>query len=249
LASEEPRGDTARERLLELKRVVAGYHKKEVLRGLSLYVGRGEIVALLGPNGAGKTTTLKTITGFLRPSAGSVAYEGRDLNGTRPSDAVRKGIALVPQGGRVFAPLSVLENLELGAYLLPGHEEFERRLQDVYALFPRLRERQRRPAGLLSGGERQMLAISRALVLRPKLMLLDEPSEGLSPLLVREVIARLKEIQRTFGTTILLVEQNVRAALGISDRVYVMRLGEVVLEEDCPERLLDSERLRQAYIG
>jgi branched-chain amino acid transport system ATP-binding protein len=238
-----------RERLLELRRVVAGYHKKEVLGGVSLHVGRGETVALLGPNGAGKTTTLKTITGFLRLSAGSVAYEGRDLNGTRPSDAVRKGIALVPQGGRVFAPLSVLENLELGAYLLPGHEEFQRRLQDVYALFPRLRERQRQPAGLLSGGERQMLAISRALVLRPKLLLLDEPSEGLSPLLVREMMARLKEIQRTFGTTILLVEQNVRAALGISDRVYVMRLGQIVLEEDCPERLLDSERLRQAYIG
>jgi branched-chain amino acid transport system ATP-binding protein len=239
----------ARERLLELRRVVAGYHKKEVLGGVSLHVGRGEIVALLVPNGAGKKTTLKTITGFLRPSAGSVAYEGRDLDGARPSDTVRQGIALVPQGGRVFAPLSVLENLELGAYLLPGHEEFERRLQDVYALFPRLRERQRQAAGLLSGGERQMLAIARALVLRPKLLLLDEPSEGLSPLLVREVIARLKEIQRTFGTTILLVEQNVRAALGIADRVYVMRLGEVVLEEDCPERLLDSERLRQAYIG
>jgi branched-chain amino acid transport system ATP-binding protein len=239
----------SRERLLELRRVVAGYHKKEVLCGVSLHVGRGETVALLGPNGAGKTTMLKTITGFLRLSAGSVVYEGRDLNGTRPSDAVRKGIALVPQGGRVFAPLSVLENLELGAYLLPGHEEFQRRLQDVYALFPRLRERQQQPAGLLSGGERQMLAISRALVLRPKLLLLDEPSEGLSPLLVREMMARLKEIQRTFGTTILLVEQNVRAALGISDRVYVMRLGEVVLEEDCPERLLDSERLRQAYIG
>lgn len=237
------------EKLLELAGVMAGYDKKEVLHGVSLHVEEGEIVALLGPNGAGKTTTLKVIFGLLRPSRGRILYGGRGIEGARPSENVRRGMALVPQGGRVFTPLSVVENLELGAYLLQGQEEFRRRLEEVYAVFPRLRERRFQRAGLLSGGERQMLSVSRALLLRPRLLLLDEPSEGLSPLLVKEVISTLADIRKKLGTTILIVEQNVRAALSIADRVYVMRLGEIVMEEGSPERLLKDEKLRTAYIS
>ncbi len=236
------------EKLLELAGVMAGYDKKEVLHDVSLHVEQGEIVALLGPNGAGKTTTLKVIFGLLRPSRGRILYGGRGIEGARPSENVRRGMALVPQGGRVFAPLSVVENLELGAYLLRGQEEFRGRLQDVYGLFPRLSERKFQRAGSLSGGERQMLSVSRALILRPRLLLLDEPSEGLSPLLVREVISTLADIRKRLGTTMLIVEQNVRAALGIADRVYVMRLGQVVMEEANPQRLLEDEKLRRAYI-
>lgn len=236
------------EKLLELAGVMAGYDKKEVLHGVSLHVEKGEIVALLGPNGAGKTTTLKVIFGLLRPSRGRILYGGRGIEGARPSENVRRGMALVPQGGRVFAPLSVVENLELGAYLLRGQEEFRGRLQDVYGLFPRLSERKFQRAGSLSGGERQMLSVSRALILRPRLLLLDEPSEGLSPLLVREVISTLADIRKRLGTTMLIVEQNVRAALGIADRVYVMKLGQVVMEEANPQRLLEDEKLRRAYI-
>lgn len=237
------------ERLLELSDVVAGYDKKEVLHGVSMYIEDGEIVALLGPNGAGKTTILKAIFGLLHPSRGKILYRGRGVEQARPSENVRSGMALVPQGGRVFAPLSVVENLELGAYPLRGQEEFKRRLEDVYGLFPRLRERKFQQAGLLSGGERQMLSISRALILRPRLLLLDEPSEGLSPLLVREVISTLADIRKRLGTTILIVEQNVRAALSIAHRVYVLRLGQIVMEEARPERLLQDEKLRKAYIS
>ncbi len=236
-------------RLLELSDVSAGYHKKAVLDGVSLCVEDGEIVALLGPNGAGKTTTLKTIFGLLHPSRGRIRYRGRGIEGARPSENVKNGMALVPQGGRVFAPLSVAENLELGAYLLREQEEIERRLEDVYGLFPRLKERRFQRAGLLSGGERQMLSISRALILRPRLLLLDEPSEGLGPLLVKEVMSRLADIRERLGTTILIVEQNVRAALSIAQRVYVMRLGQIVMEEANPERLLEDEKLRKAYIS
>lgn len=237
------------EKLLELAGVMAGYDKKEVLHDVSLHVEEGEIVALLGPNGAGKTTTLKVIFGLLRPSRGRILYGGRGIEGARPSENVRRGMALVPQGGRVFAPLSVVENLELGAYLLRGQEEFRGRLQDVYGLFPRLSERKFQRAGSLSGGERQMLSVSRALILRPRLLLLDEPSEGLSPLLVKEVISALADIRKRLGTTMLIVEQNVRAALSIADRAYVMRLGQVVLEEANLQRLLEDEKLRRAYIS
>jgi branched-chain amino acid transport system ATP-binding protein len=237
------------EKLLELAGVMAGYDKKEVLHDVSLHVEEGEIVALLGPNGAGKTTTLKVIFGLLRPSRGRILYGGRGIEGARPSENVRRGMALVPQGGRVFAPLSVVENLELGAYLLRGQEEFRGRLQDVYGLFPRLSERKFQRAGSLSGGERQMLSVSRALILRPRLLLLDEPSEGLSPLLVKEVISALADIRKRLGTTMLIVEQNVRAALSIADRAYVMRLGQVVVEEANLQRLLEDEKLRRAYIS
>lgn len=237
------------ERVLELSDVAAGYDKKEVLHGVSMHIEDGEIVALLGPNGAGKTTILKTVFGLLHPSHGRILYRGRSIEGARPSENVRRGMALVPQGGRVFAPLSVAENLELGAYLLRGKGEFEQRLGDVYALFPRLRERRFQRAGLLSGGERQMLSISRALILRPTLLLLDEPSEGLSPLLVKEVISTLRDIRDKFRITILIVEQNVRAALSIAHRVYVMKLGQIVIEEAHPERLLQDEKLRKAYIS
>jgi branched-chain amino acid transport system ATP-binding protein len=236
-------------RLLELSDVAAGYDKKVVLERVSLRVDEGEIVAMLGPNGAGKTTTVRAIFGLLRPSQGAIVYRGRRIEGTRASDHVRNGMALVPQGGRVFAPLTVAENLELGAYLLRSREELHRRLEEVFALFPRLRERLSQRAGSLSGGERQMLSISRALILRPRLLLLDEPSEGLSPLLVKEMFAALGRVTHERGTAVLVVEQNVRAALGIASRAYVMRLGRIVLEERDPLRLLDGDALRRAYIS
>ncbi|MDP2627928.1 MAG: ABC transporter ATP-binding protein [Candidatus Rokubacteria bacterium] len=236
-------------RLLELTDVRAGYDKKVVLDQLSLHVDEGEVVAMLGPNGAGKTTTVRTIFGLVRPTRGAVVYRGQRIEGTRASEHVRNGMALVPQGGRVFAPLSVAENLELGAYVLRSREELGRRLEEVFALFPRLRERRAQRAGSLSGGERQMLSISRALLLRPQLLLLDEPSEGLSPLLVKEMFAALGRVAQERGTTVLVVEQNVRAALGIASRAYVMRLGRIVLEERDPLRLLDGDALRRAYIS
>jgi len=236
-------------RLLELADVRAGYDKKVVLDQLSLHVDEGEVVAMLGPNGAGKTTTVRTIFGLVRPTRGAVLYRGQRIEGTRASEHVRNGMALVPQGGRVFAPLSVAENLELGGYVLRSREELGRRLEEVFALFPRLRERRAQRAGSLSGGERQMLSISRALLLRPQLLLLDEPSEGLSPLLVKEMFAALGRVAQERGTTVLVVEQNVRAALGIASRAYVMRLGRIVLEERDPLRLLDGDALRRAYIS
>ncbi|MGH7322835.1 MAG: ABC transporter ATP-binding protein [Candidatus Rokuibacteriota bacterium] len=239
----------SREALLELRDVTAGYGKKVVLERLSMHVDEGEIVAVLGPNGAGKTTAVRTIFGLLHPSAGAIVYQGRRIEGERASANVRNGMALVPQGGRVFRPLSVAENLDLGAYLLRNRDEVGRRLEGLYALFPRLRERRRQRAGSLSGGERQMLSISRALILRPRLLLLDEPSEGLSPILVRDTYAALAQAQRELRTTVLLVEQNVRAALSIATRVYVMRLGQIVAEERDPARLLEDERLRRAYIS
>jgi len=231
--------------LLEAREVVAGYGKKVVLRGISLEVGEQEVVAVIGHNGAGKTTLLRTVFGLLQPHDGQIRYRGAQIEGRRPALNVKAGIAFVPQGHGVFPDLSVMENLELGAHSLEEGEMGER-LEAVFSLFPILEERRRQKAGTLSGGQQQMLALGMALVLRPQLLLLDEPSLGLAPLLVQRVLETVVEINRRFKTAVLLVEQNVKQALQIARRVYVMKVGQVVYAGP-PESLAQAQRLWQLF--
>ena len=222
------------------------YGEIHALKGASLAVDKSEIVALLGPNGAGKTTTLKTISGLLVPRTGAVTLEGESLVGVPPHEIVHRGIAHVPEGRKIFNRLTVAENLELGAYIRSDgaiREDMER----VFALFPRLRERRTQVAGTLSGGEQQMLAIGRALMARPTVLLLDEPSMGLSPILVETIFKIIKDINQQ-GTTILLVEQNARMALRVAHRGYVIQTGRIVLHDTGPN-LLRSDLVRKTYLG
>ncbi len=231
--------------LLDVREVVAGYGKKTVLHGISLEVGEEEIVAMIGHNGAGKTTLLRTIFGVLHPREGEIRYCGARIDGRRSALNVREGIAFVPQGHGVFPDLSVLENLELGAHTVQKAEVADR-LEAVFGLFPILRERHRQGAGTLSGGQQQMLALGMALVLRPQLLLLDEPSLGLAPFLVQRVLEAVVEINHRFKTAILLVEQNVKQALQIARRVYVMKVGQVVYT-GAPESLAQTQKLWQLF--
>lgn len=235
--------------LLKLNDVNAGYKNKQVLMGVSMEVQPEEIVTLLGSNGVGKTTTLRTIIGLLHPWSGQVTYSGADISRWPPAKNVRHNISLVPEGGRVFARLTVRENLELGGYFINDAQELERRIKEVYSIFPALRSRESQRAGTLSGGERQMLAISRSFMAYPKLLLLDEPSTGLSPMLVAELFKVLKDLRTTLKTSILLVEQNIREALHIADRAYIMKAGKIVFHEAAePEKLIEDEKLREAYL-
>lgn len=231
--------------LLEMREVVAGYGKKTVLRRISLEMAEEEVVAIIGHNGAGKTTLLRVIFGLLRLQEGQIRYRGARIDGRRPALNVREGIAFVPQGHGVFPDLSVRENLELGAHAA-GAADLGDRLEPVFSLFPILRERDRQQAGTLSGGQQQMLALGMALVMRPKLLLLDEPSLGLAPFLVQRVLDTVTEINRRFKTAVLLVEQNVRQALQIARRVYVMKVGQIVYTGD-PESLAQTQRLWQLF--
>ena len=229
--------------LLQVQGLVTGYHKKRVLHGVSLQVDAGEIVALIGHNGAGKSTTLKSIMGFMKADQGTIVYQGRSINNCPPDHNVRQGISFVPQGRAVFSDLSVMENLELGAYTLrEDGGVVGNRLRQVFELFPILNERKWQKAGLLSGGQQQMLALGMALMLTPKVLLLDEPSLGLAPLLVQRVMESVQEINTRFGTAILLVEQNVKQALRISQRVYVMKVGQIALT-DSAANVLNQEQL------
>lgn len=223
------------------------YGNIQALRGVSFSVRRGEIVSLIGANGAGKSTTLKAIAGVLAPRSGSIRFEGTRLDGIPRHQVVRKGISLVPEGRGIFAEMTVRENLEMGGYTRPTAMEVEQGIERVFALFPRLKERIHQPAGTLSGGEQQMLAIGRALVARPRLMLLDEPSMGLAPLLVREIFRMIGEINRS-GTTILLVEQNAFMALSVADRAYVLDNGEIVISGEAGE-LRRNPCVQAAYLG
>jgi branched-chain amino acid transport system ATP-binding protein len=232
--------------VLEVRDLHVYYGEIHALKGASLSVNRGEIVALLGPNGAGKTTTLKTISGLLPPRSGTVHLEGQSVIGVPPHEIVRRGIAHVPEGRRIFNRLSVADNLEMGAYIRTDgaiREDMER----VFTLFPRLRERRVQVAGTLSGGEQQMLAIGRALMARPRLLLLDEPSMGLAPVLVEQIFETIQDINRA-GTPILLVEQNAAMALTIAQRGYVLETGSVVLEGSARE-LGENAEIRRAYLG
>jgi branched-chain amino acid transport system ATP-binding protein len=237
--------------LLEVSGLSARYGAVAALRDVSLEVRAGELVALIGANGAGKSTLLRAIAGLLVPAAGRVALDGRDVTGQTPEAMIRAGVALVPERRRVFADLTVLDNLELGGYALPRGRDFRSRLdaglEEAYRLFPVLRRRRGQLAGTLSGGEQQMLAIGRALMSRPRLLLCDEPSLGLAPLVVQEIM-RLLSTLREAGATILLVEQNARMALRSADRAYVLEVGRVVLSGAGAD-LLEDDQLKAAYLG
>ena len=233
--------------MLELKRVSSGYGAIEALKSIDLRIDKGEIVTLIGANGAGKSTTLRSITGLVPPTTGEVLFEGRKLNGTPTHQITALGISMVPEGRAIFANLTVMENLEMGAYLQKDRAQNAASLERVFTLFPRLKERRKQAGGTLSGGEQQMLAIGRALMARPRLLLLDEPSLGLAPLLVHAIFGAIDAINKE-GTTILLVEQNANAALRHSHRAYVLETGSIVMEGPS-ERVAADPRVKEAYLG
>jgi branched-chain amino acid transport system ATP-binding protein len=233
--------------LLEVNDIHTYYGNIHALKGISLTVEEGEIVTLIGGNGAGKSTTLKTISGLLQPRHGSIRFDGEDLRAYKAHDLVSKGLAMVPEGRGVFASLTVSENLDMGAYHRQDRRGIAQDMDLSFTLFPRLKERRQQVAGTLSGGEQQMLATARALMARPRLLLMDEPSMGLAPILVESIFDKISEINRS-GTTILLVEQNANVALSIAHRGYVLQTGEIVLA-DSAENLRHNEMVRQAYLG
>ncbi|MDE6959231.1 MAG: ABC transporter ATP-binding protein [Lachnospiraceae bacterium] len=233
--------------MLEIKDLEVYYGMIQAIKGISFEVNEGEVIALIGANGAGKTTTLHTISGLIAPKKGTVTFEGKEITKTPAHKIVSYGMAHVPEGRRVFASLSVLQNLKLGAYTRSSKEEIEESLQTVYTRFPRLQERKNQPAGTLSGGEQQMLAMGRALMSKPRIILMDEPSMGLSPIFVNEIFDIIKQVSAS-GTTVLLVEQNAKKALSIADRGYVLETGKIVLEGKAQE-LLNDESVKKAYLG
>ncbi len=232
--------------LLKVEDIHVYYGSIHAVKGVSFQVNQGEIVTLIGANGAGKSTVLNTVSGLLHPKSGSITFMDQELKGVSPNKVVERGLAQVPEGRRVFLRMSVEENLEMGAYTQPK-STIASGLEDVYQRFPRLKERRRQVAGTLSGGEQQMLAMGRALMSRPKLLMLDEPSMGLAPLLVEQIFAIIRELHQA-GTTILLVEQNAQAALSVADRAYVLETGRISLAGTGAE-LMASDKVREAYLG
>ena len=233
--------------MLKIENLHVSYGGIQALRGISLEVPDGKIVTLIGANGAGKSTTLRTITGLVKASSGSIQWNGEELLGRSIDKIVGSGIAMSPEGRRVFADMSVVENLRIGAYLRTDKAEIEKDVQWVYSLFPRLEERSWQLAGTLSGGEQQMLAVGRALMSRPKLMMLDEPSLGLAPLVVQDIFSIIREINKQ-GVTVLLIEQNANMALKIADLAYVLETGNITMSGTGAE-LLANEKVREAYLG
>ena len=233
--------------MLKVENLEVAYGMIKAIKGVSFEVNAGEVIALIGANGAGKTTILHTVTGLLSPQAGSIVFEGVELTKIPAHKIVGMGMAHVPEGRRVFQELTVLENLKLGAFILNDKKKIESNLEYVYKHFPRLKERRGQVAGTLSGGEQQMLAMGRALMSNPKIILMDEPSMGLSPILVSEIFNIIKEVSAD-GTTVLLVEQNAKKALSIANRAYVLETGKIVLEGDAKE-LMNDEQVKKAYLG
>lgn len=233
--------------LLEVNDLHVSYGAIHAIQGISFRVDEGEIVTMIGSNGAGKSTIMNTIAGLVRPSSGRISFGGRDMTSARSSDIVRAGISLSPEGRQIFPQLTVEENISLGAYTVDDKARVSRNIDRMYELFPRLRERRRQMGGTLSGGEQQMLAVARALMSESKLLMLDEPSLGLAPIIVQELFELFKAINAS-GTTLLLVEQNARMALQISDRGYVLETGRIVLE-DTGSKLADDPKVREAYLG
>ena len=233
--------------MLEVKDLQVYYGMIQAIKGISFEVNQGEVIALIGANGAGKTTTLHTVTGLISPKSGQVLFEGKDITKTPAHKIVSMGMAHVPEGRRVFAELSVYENLRMGAYTRKDKAEIEETLEMVYKRFPRLRERKNQVAGTLSGGEQQMLAMGRALMSKPRIILMDEPSMGLSPIMVNEIFDIIRAVSES-GTTVLLVEQNAKKALSIADRAYVLETGKIVLSGDAKE-LLEDDSIKKAYLG
>lgn len=233
--------------MLEVKDIEVFYGVIQAIKGISFEVNEGEVIALIGANGAGKTTTLQTITGLISPKKGQIFFEGQEITHVPAHKIVSMGMAHVPEGRRVFAQLSVLDNLKLGAFTRKDKEEIEETLIRVYKRFPRLEERKNQIAGTLSGGEQQMLAMGRALMSHPKIILMDEPSMGLSPIFVNEIFDIIQEVSKS-GTTVLLVEQNAKKALAIADRGYVLETGKIVLEGKASD-LLNDDSIKKAYLG
>ena len=233
--------------MLEVKDLEVYYGVIQAIKGVSFHVDQGEVIALIGANGAGKTTILHTVTGLLAPKKGSVYFEGKEITKMPAHKIVSLGMAHVPEGRRVFAELSVYENLKMGAYTRKDRSEIEATLEKVYERFPRLKERRNQMAGTLSGGEQQMLAMGRALMSKPKIILMDEPSMGLSPILVNEIFDIIQEVSKS-GTTVLLVEQNAKKALSIADRAYVLETGKISIEGKAKD-LLEDDSIKKAYLG
>ena len=233
--------------MLNIQHLTKTYSGKKAVDDLSLHIAPGEIYGFIGHNGAGKTTTLHTVTGLISPKSGQVLFEGKDITKTPAHKIVSMGMAHVPEGRRVFAELSVYENLRMGAYTRKDKAEIEETLKSVYKRFPRLQERKNQMAGTLSGGEQQMLAMGRALMSKPRIILMDEPSMGLSPIMVNEIFDIIRAVSES-GTTVLLVEQNAKKALSIADRAYVLETGKIVLSGDAKE-LLEDDSIKKAYLG
>ena len=232
--------------LLKVRDIHVYYGAIHAIKGISLEVNEGEIVTLIGANGAGKSTTLNTIAGLLKPRQGGIAFAGMPVEGTGASKMVYKGLSLCPEGRRIFQQMTVRENLEMGAFSRPN-EETEKSMEQVYEFFPRLKEREKQIAGTLSGGEQQMLAMGRALMSKPRLMMLDEPSMGLAPILVEQIFEIIRDMNAA-GTTILLVEQNAQMALSVANRAYVMETGRITMEGDADD-LMHDDNVRKAYLG
>ena len=235
------------EPMLKIDDINVYYGAIHAIKGISLTVQQGEIVTLIGANGAGKSTTLRTISGLLKPKTGSITFQGQDIAGTPAHKIVGLGISQVPEGRRIFTEMTVMENLDLGAFIRKDKDGIAADKKHIFELFPRLEERQDQVAGTLSGGEQQMLAMGRALMSRPKLLLLDEPSMGLAPLLIKEIFSIIEDINKS-GTTVLLVEQNANMALSIANRAYVLETGRITLSGDA-KKLAASEDVRKAYLG
>ena len=233
--------------MLEVSNLKVNYGMIQAIKGISFKVEQGEIIALIGANGAGKTTTLHTVSGLLKAKEGSILFNGKELTKTQPHKIVEMGMAHVPEGRRIFQQLTVYENLILGAYTRSDKKEIAESLETIYKRFPRLEERKKQIAGTLSGGEQQMLAMGRALMSKPKIVLMDEASMGLSPLLVSEIFDIIQSINKS-GTTVLLVEQNAKKALSIANRAYVLETGKIVLEGDAKE-LMNNDQIKKAYLG
>lgn len=239
---------TDNHRLLEIIDIYAGYQKLDILKGVDLHVNAGEIVCIIGPNGAGKSTVFKALYGFIDVRKGRVLFDGVDITDYSPQDMLQNGISIVPQLRSVFPQMTVLENLEMGMYLERNRDRVKKRIQEIFDLFPRLDERKKQLAGTMSGGEQRMLEIGRALMYRPKLLLMDEPSAGLAPLITKMIFEQIEHLNREIGLTVLMIEQNARRGLEISDRGYVLQLGKNSFEGPSQD-LLDDPEVRRAFLG
>lgn len=234
--------------LLDIQDIYAGYQKIDILKGVNLQVKPGEIVCVIGPNGAGKSTVFKALYGFIQIRQGRTFFDGNDITGYRPQEMLRAGVSMVPQLRSIFPQMTVLENLEMGMYLEKNKARVAERIKEIFELFPRLAERERQIAGTMSGGEQRMLEIGRALMYRPKLLLMDEPSAGLAPLITKMIFGQIERLNRELGLTVLMIEQNARKGLEISDRGYVLQLGKNSYEGPSQE-LLDNPEVRRAFLG
>jgi ABC-type branched-subunit amino acid transport system ATPase component len=234
--------------LLDIQDIYAGYQKMDILQGVNLQVNNGEIVCVIGPNGAGKSTVFKAVYGFIEIRKGRTIFDGKDVTSFRPQDMLRAGVSIVPQLRSVFPQMTVLENLEMGMYLEKDSQQIQKRISEIFELFPRLEERKKQKAVTMSGGEQRMLEIGRALMYKPKLLLMDEPSAGLAPLITKMIFSQIEHLNRELGLTVLMIEQNARQGLEISNRGYVLQLGKNSFKGPSKE-LLDNPEVRRAFLG